>query len=152
VIAAVAAGVLAAFVATQDDEKPREKSGPVTVTTQETLGGTTVVTTVVTTMEPEPPPTVSIDEAVQLTDEATELLRDKLWDEALQTQRRALPPLQGTYTDDFRYEAYAAYNMGKALAELGRCDKAIPFLDRSEELQGHRGEIDKARKLCEEKG
>jgi hypothetical protein len=40
--------------------------------------------------------------------------------------------------------------MGKALAELGRCDQAIPYLDRSEELQGHRHEIDEARKTCEE--
>jgi eukaryotic-like serine/threonine-protein kinase len=150
VLAAIAAGILAAFIATQDDETPGGQQGPVTVTAEETLGGTTVVTTVVTTTQAEPPPTVSLDEAVQVTDEATALLRDELWNEALRTQRRALPPLEGTYADDFRYEAYAAYNMGKALAELGRCDKAIPFLDRSEELQGHRGEIDKARKLCEE--
>jgi hypothetical protein len=47
--------------------------------------------------------------------------------------------------DDFRYEGYAAYNMGKAVAELGRCEQAIRYLDRSEELQGHRHEIDEPR-------
>jgi hypothetical protein len=40
--------------------------------------------------------------------------------------------------------------MGKALAELGRCEQALRYLDRSEELQGHRKEIDEARKRCEE--
>ena len=40
--------------------------------------------------------------------------------------------------------------MGKAQAELGRCEQALRYLDRSEELQGHRKEIDEARKTCEE--
>jgi tetratricopeptide (TPR) repeat protein len=93
---------------------------------------------------------VSLEEAVQLTDEATRLLEEEQWEDALKTQRRALKPLEGTYRDDFRYEAYAAFNMGKAQAELGRCEQALRYLDRSEELQGHRKEIDEARKTCEE--
>jgi tetratricopeptide (TPR) repeat protein len=96
------------------------------------------------------PTPISLQEAVQLTDQATELLGQEQWDEALSTQRRALEPLERTYTDEFRYEAYAAYNMGKALAELGRCEQALRHLDRSKELQGHRHEIDVARKACEE--
>ena len=59
----------------------------------------------------------------------------------------ALAPLEGTYRDDFRYEAYANYNAGKALAELGRCEKALAYLDRSQALQGSRSEIDEARDL-----
>ena len=46
------------------------------------------------------------------------------------------------------YEAYAEYDLGAALAGLGRCDEALPHLDRSEALQGHRKEIDRARKAC----
>ena len=42
--------------------------------------------------------------------------------------------------------------MGKALAELGRCEQALRYLDRSEELQGQRDEIDDARAKCEEGG
>jgi hypothetical protein len=42
--------------------------------------------------------------------------------------------------------------MGKALAELGRCQQAVRYLNRSEELQGHRHEIDEARKKCEGSG
>jgi tetratricopeptide (TPR) repeat protein len=125
--------------------------GPVTVTVEETVG-TTVVTTVVTTTPEAPSGQVSLDEAVQLTDEATQLLGEERWEEALRTQRRALDALEDTYSDDFRYEAYAAYNMGKALAELGRCEQAFRYLDRSEELQGQRDEIDDARAKCEEGG
>jgi tetratricopeptide (TPR) repeat protein len=149
-VAAIAAGILAAFLTTRDDDEPRRRQqGRVTVTVQETIG-TTVVTTDVTTTIPTTAGGVSLQEAVQLTDQATALLEDEEWEEALRTQTHALPALRDTYTDDFRYEAYAAYNMGKALAELDRCPRALRFLDRSEELQGRREEIDEARAICEE--
>jgi eukaryotic-like serine/threonine-protein kinase len=151
-LAAIAAGVLAAVLSTQD-EQPRQGNqnpGPVTVTTQETLGTTTIVETITTTPATTTTTDVSIEDAVQLTDEATALLQQEQWEEALRTQRRALPALRDTYTDDFRYEAYAAYNMGKALAELGRCPRALKFLDRSDDLQGQRQEIDEARATCED--
>ena len=46
------------------------------------------------------------------------------------------------------YEAYAEYDLGAALAQLQRCEEALPHLDRSQELQGHRKEIDEARRAC----
>jgi serine/threonine protein kinase len=153
-VAALVAGlVVAAMLTSQDDNNTTAPptQGPVTVTAEETVG-TTVVTTVVTTTPEAPSGQVSLDEAVQLTDEATQLLGEERWEEALRTQRRALDALEDTYSDDFRYEAYAAYNMGKALAELGRCEQAFRYLDRSEELQGQRDEIDDARAKCEEGG
>ena len=55
---------------------------------------------------------------------------------------QALRSLNGTGQ---LYEAYAEYDLGAALAALGRCDEALPHLDRSEQLQGHRKEIDRAR-------
>ena len=42
--------------------------------------------------------------------------------------------------------------MGKALAELGRCEQGLTYLDRSEDLQGPRDEIDAARAKCEGEG
>jgi hypothetical protein len=151
-VAAIAAGILAAVIATGDEDEPRRRNpaqGPVTVTAEETLGTTTIIETITTTPETTTAPDVTLQEAVALTDQATAFLEDNEWEEALRTQKRALPALRGTYTDDFRYEAYAAYNMGKALAELGRCQRALNFLDRSEELQGQRSEIDEARARCE---
>lgn len=149
--AALVAGLVVAVLTSQDDNNTTAPptQGPVTVTTEETVG-TTVVTTVVTATAEAPAGQVSLDEAVQLTDEATQLLEEERWEDALRTQRRALNALEDTYSDDFRYEAYAAYNMGKALAELGRCQQALRYLDRSEELQGQRDEIDETRAKCEE--
>jgi tetratricopeptide (TPR) repeat protein len=151
-LAAIAAGVLAAVVATQEDEprRNRQRQDRVTVTAEQTLGTTTVVETITTTPATTTTGSVSLEEAVQLTDQATALLGEEQWKEARRTQKRGLRALRGTYTDQFRYEAYAAYNMGKALAELGRCEPALRYLDRSEELQGHREEIDEARARCEE--
>jgi tetratricopeptide (TPR) repeat protein len=149
-LAAIAAGLVAAILTAGDAQpsKPNKTQGRVTLTAQETVG-TTVVTTTVVTTSAEAPSQVTLDDAVALTDQATALLRDGSWEDALKTQRRALKTLEGTYSDDFRYEAYAAYNMGEALAELGRCEQALRYLDRSEELQGHRREIDEARARCE---
>jgi tetratricopeptide (TPR) repeat protein len=151
-VLALAAGVLAAVLSSQDDggTSTQPAQQPVTVTAEQTVG-TTVVTTLVTTTAPAAAP-MSLQEAVQVTDEASGLLEQEQWEAALATQRRALKALEGTYTDDFRYEAYAAYNMGQALAELGQCEQALLYLDRSDELQGHRKEIDKARKTCEAGG
>lgn len=159
VLAGLAAGVLVAAVATRGED-PQEAPGPelVTITQLETLEGTTVEQVVTTTVEaPAAAPEnegggdggVSVEEAVTLTDEATAQLEQGDWEEALRLMEQALPPLQGTYSDDFRYEAYAEYNIGKALAELGRCDDALPHLERSEELQGTRGPITSAKQTCE---
>jgi hypothetical protein len=47
------------------------------------------------------------------------------------------------------YEAYANYDLGRALVEQGRCEEALTYLDRSEQIQGSRKEITNARKKCE---
>jgi eukaryotic-like serine/threonine-protein kinase len=161
-LAALAGGGLAAYLATGSDEepskKPAKRANPVTVTQRETLPGATVVQTITTTLPsttaPAPTPvppasgTVSVDEAVSLTDQSTGYLRSGDWASAWGAVKPALAPLTGTYSDDFRYEAYAYYDAGKALAELGRCERALRYLDRSESLQGSRSEIDEAQAQC----
>jgi tetratricopeptide (TPR) repeat protein len=59
--------------------------------------------------------------------------------------RQAAAALQGSGQV---YEAYAEYDLGAALAALGRCDEALQHFDRSEAIQGKRREIDRARKTC----
>lgn len=158
-LAAFVGGVSAAYLATTGDDpqqaRPAKRARAVTVTQEETLPGTTVLQTVTTTTASDPPPppapipaAVSIDEAVARTDQATGYLRSGDWLSAWTAVKPALRPLNGTYADDFRYEAYAYYDAGKALAELGRCQKALKYLDRSESLQGSRSEIDEARARC----
>jgi len=83
-----------------------------------------------------------------LTDEATARLQSGDYAGAVALASQALQVLGG----QMPYEAYAEYDLGAALAGLGRCDEALPHLDRSQQLQGHRKEIDQARKACKHTG
>ena len=117
-----------------------------------TQPGTTVTTQVTTTAPaattetPAPPPPPPAANGVALTDQATRLLREERWSEAESVARRAVAALDGSGE---LYEGYANYDLGRALVEQGRCDEAIPYLDRSEEIQGNRKEIRDARRRCE---
>jgi hypothetical protein len=82
---------------------------------------------------------------VALTDQATRELEDGDYARAEQLARQAVAALQGSGE---LYEAYAAYDLGAALVGLARCDEALPHLERSEDLQGKRKEIDRARRAC----
>ena len=112
-----------------------------TVTTQVTT--TAPATTATTTPTTEVPPGAG---GVELTDQSTQLLREKRWAEAEAVSRQAVAALDGSGE---LYEAYANYNLARALVEQGRCDEAMPYLDRSEDLQGERKEIRQARRRCE---
>ena len=93
---------------------------------------------------PPPPPPPPRGNGIALTDQATRLLQTGDYAGAAALASRALGSLHGQQP----YEAYAEYDLGAALAGLGRCDEALSHLDRSEALQGHRKEIDRARKQC----
>jgi Flp pilus assembly protein TadD len=86
---------------------------------------------------------------VALTDQATELLRAGDYAGAERLARQAVTALLGSGQ---LYEAYAEYDLGAALVGLGRCDEALPHLDRSESLQGERKEISRARRACRKSG
>ena len=151
-------GVAAAFLLGRDDESPSGPPGAApdvqTVTREVTVQDepTTVVQTATSPTEEETTPPdadLSVEEAAALNDEAFgSHMQQGDYEGALPLLERAVPALRGTYSDDFPYEAYAEYNLGKTLAELDRCDEALPHLDRSEELQGHRGPITAARRQC----
>jgi eukaryotic-like serine/threonine-protein kinase len=98
---------------------------------------------------PPPPPPPARASGVALTDQATGLLQAGDWAGAERVARQAVAALEGTGQ---LYEAYAEYDLGLALAQLRRCDEALPHLDRSKELQGDRKPIDQARKLCKKDG
>jgi eukaryotic-like serine/threonine-protein kinase len=140
--AAVAGAGLAAIVATRGDGK---RVTPSVVT--RTLPGTTVRRTVTQppTTAPQPPPPPARTDGVALTDEATRLLERGDYAGAERIARQAVAALAGSGET---YEAFAEYDLGSALAGLGRCGEALEHLERSEEIQGHRKEIDRARKKC----
>ena len=156
------AGVALAMTAGDDDPPAqttqKEPQAPQTVTITKTTQGETVQQTVTAPAPPPPPPpppptgngnsgTISMAEARALTDEATGALRDGDYERAYTLAAQALEGrLRGTGNI---YEAYASYDAGAAAAALDRCDIALPLLDRSEDIQGQRSEIDEARAQCE---
>jgi serine/threonine protein kinase len=131
---------IAALVGGDDGPRTRTLVQRQTVTTP----GTTITTT--EPAPPPPPPSPAGKSGVQLTDEATGLLRAGRWSEAEVVARQAVAKLRGSAET---YEAYAEYDLGRALAEQGKCPEALQHLNRSEQLQGHRPEIDDARSKCQ---
>jgi len=115
---------------------------------EETAVGKTVVHTAKgTTAEVTvPAPSgVSVAQARALQDESTAELGRGNWERALVLSQQALERLRG---NDRTYEAYANYNIGKALAELGRCDEALPYLERREQLLGRHPDVTAAKRKC----
>ena len=155
---ALGAGLGAAGILGGDEEPQTRTVVQTQVTTQQgqpttvretvttTQATTTQPTTQATTTQPTTATTApSGQSGVELTDQATALLRQGRWQEAEAVARQALAQLEGTGE---LYEAYANYNLGRALVEQGRCDEALPHLDRSEAIQGSRREIREARARC----
>jgi eukaryotic-like serine/threonine-protein kinase len=147
--AAALAGAAVAAILTGGDDEPEATPSVVTFTRVQTLPGTTVRETIRTTAPeppPPPPPVPSGSSGRALTDAATARLRQNDWAGAEGLARQAVQKLEGG--GDGLYLAYALYDLGRALAEQGRCDEALPHLDRSEHLQGRRPDIDRARQKC----
>jgi tetratricopeptide (TPR) repeat protein len=96
---------------------------------------------------PPPPshPPASSASAASLNDQGYRLMQSGRYGDALPLLQQAVAKLRGTYSSSYRYEAWASYNLAYTLLKLGRCGEALPLLDRSEHLQGHRVEIDRAR-------
>jgi hypothetical protein len=141
-------GGLALAAVLGDDDPP----STTTIVSSETitLPGTTVTTEVTTTAPATTATTATTapagESGVELTDQSTALLNGGRWAEAEAVARQAVAELEGTGE---LYEAYANYNLGRALVEQDRCDEALPYLDRSEQIQGSRPEITEARARCE---
>jgi eukaryotic-like serine/threonine-protein kinase len=147
-LALTGAGV-AAILTNGDDG---ETAAPQTVTRVTTIEGEPTTETVVTTAPattqappPPPPPPATGGSPVQLTDRATELMRQGRYAEALPLAQQALRALQGSGDT---YEGYANYNVGRSLVELGRCDEAVPYLRRREQLLGPHPDVTSALQEC----
>lgn len=99
------------------------------------------------TTAPAPSQRLSVAQARALQDESTAAMRAGDWERALALAQQALAALRGR---DRTYEAYANFNIGNSLANLGRCDEAMPYLHRREQLLGPHPAVGEARELCEE--
>lgn len=105
------------------------------------------------TPAPPGPPDLSVAEARALNDVAYGLMLEGDHARAVAPLRRAVAALEGAGPAD-PFEAYANYNLGASLLELGRCAEARPPLLRSDRLQD-RVELDRALarvQLCRRRG
>ena len=151
--AAIVGALLAAALAGGDDTP--NLASTVTVEGERVTVTETTETTAPPPPPPPPPPSTATSPppapqpagltGKELTDQATALMREGRFAEALTVAQQALQTLSGTGE---LYEAYANYNVGRSLIELGRCEEGLPYIDTSMRLQGQRRELVEARKLC----
>ena len=118
--------------------------GPGATTT--TTPPTTIIETTTqteTTPPPEttePPGTTTPVDGTALNDEGFALMQEGEYESALPLLERAVEALAGTGT---LAEAYASYNLAFTRLTLGNCEGVLALLERSEEVQGKRKEIDR---------
>ena len=119
-----------------------------TVVVTETAEGATVERTV-TQEESAPPAGTAVDQSGSaLNDRGFRLLQAGDVGAALPVLESAVAALQGSSSIT---EAYASYNLAVARFASGSCDGVTELLDRSEEIQGRRKEIDRLRKQVEKR-
>jgi eukaryotic-like serine/threonine-protein kinase len=136
-------GAVAAIVLADGGSKPAAAPpAPRTVTTVVTRQGTTVQATVPAT---PPAPTQS-----SLSGRAADLagyykMRAGDYAGALPLLRQAVQRLSGA---GFPNEAYANYNLGYTLLQLGQCNEAMPYLETAKALEPQRHEPQDALKAA----
>ena len=137
------AGIAAAVIATRTDNTPKVLVRTVT------RPGTTVERTITTTPSTSQPPA----NGAALNNAGFAKMQAHDYNGALPLLEQAVSALQGTGSLD---EAYADYNLAATRFALGSCDGVLDLLDRSQQIQGHRKEIDHLRhdahKNCEGQG
>ncbi len=160
-VALLAGGGALAWVLTGLDDGPQLA----TVVLTETLQGETVERTVTESdtvvltetapppeddppapPPPEPPPAPTGESGAQLNDRGFRMLQQGDVQGALPVLESAVSVLRGSAT---LAEAYASYNLAAARFGVGSCDGVAELLDRSEQVQGRRTEIDRLRRQVE---
>jgi len=158
-VALILLGVGAAAVLTNGDstgERTVTRVRTQVTTVSDTASTTTVTETTTlpeetTTSESETTTEVSGDGA-SLNDQGFLLMQQGDYEGALPLLEAAVDDLAGSGS---LAEAYASYNLAFTRFALGTCEGVSELLDRSEEIQGRRSEIDRlerdVRKECEGK-
>ncbi len=138
--ALVLAGVGTAAMLAGGDAEPAR-----TVTTVRTVVSDSTSTETVTETSIADEPT-QLDDGVALNAEGYELMQDGDYAAALPILERAVAALAGSGEVT---EAYASYNLAFTRFALGECDGVLELLERSQEVQGKRREIDQLRREVE---
>ena len=159
--ALLAAGAAGAWALTGGEEEPESRTVVVTQTRQgETVERTVTESDTVTVEAPtgegegeegggdEGSGSGSGESGAELNDRGFALLQQGDVQGALPLLESAVSKLQGSAT---LAEAYASYNLAVARFSNGSCDGVADLLDRSEDVQGGRKEIDRLRNQVEKR-
>jgi serine/threonine protein kinase len=141
-------GAIAAIVLTSGDTKTKAAvpPRPKTVTTIVTRQGSTVQTTITVPTTPPPPPPATPPppgtnptslSGVALNEAGYSKMQAGDYTGALPLLQQAVAKLSGV---GYPNEAYANYNLGYTLLQLGQCSEAVPYLERAQQLEPQRHE------------
>jgi serine/threonine protein kinase len=135
---AAVAGAIAAIVLSNGNEKSKASAPPkartVTVTRESSTGPPTVTT------QAQPPPAAPASSSLSgsaLNDAGFTKMQAGDYTGALPLLQQAVAKLNGV---GFPSEAYANYNLGYTLLQLGRCSEAMPYLQTAAHLEPQRHE------------
>ena len=135
---AAVGGAIAAIVLSNGGHKSKSSAPPaprtVTVTRQSSTGPATVTTA---PSPPPPPPASSSLSGSALNDAGFAKMQAGNFAGALPLLQQAVTKLSGV---GFPNEAYANYNLGYTLLQLGRCAEAVPYLQTAAQLEPQRHE------------
>ena len=141
VLVGAIAGAFAGYFLTrgpsQRSAAPQPKVKTVVRTVTSPSGATTTVVRQVTTTPPAPVPSGTGPHA--LNDQGYAKMRASDYAGAVPLLERAVHDLKGAGPAD-PYEAYANYNLGYSLLQLGRCKEAIRYLKTAQRLEPQRSE------------
>ena len=145
IVLLLAAGVIAAIAASRGGggSKPPQ----VTTIVRTVTGPGQTVQQTVTAPTPTPPTTTASTTAsgssgIALNAAGYDRMKAGDYHGALPLLQQAVAKLQGTGSTT---EAYADYNLALTEFALGQCADVVQLLDASQQIQGHRPEIDKLR-------
>ncbi len=130
-------GLTAAALVSNDDEPSIRTVTRVTTTVSDLTSTLTVTETGTVPDEPS---------GAELNDAGFARMQAGDYAGALPLLEQAVAELAGTGS---LAEAYASYNLAFTRFALGSCDDVLDLLDRSEEVQGERSEIDRLRREAE---
>ena len=137
----------AAFVSDEDDPQVRTITRvTTTVSTLSDTESTLTVTETATVPDEETTSAPSGASGAELNNEGFARMQAEDYEGALPLLEQAVSKLSGTGS---LAEAYASYNLAFTRLALGSCDGVLELLDRSEEVQGGRSEIDRLRREAE---
>jgi eukaryotic-like serine/threonine-protein kinase len=145
IVLLLAGGIaLAALLSSREEAGEPQPSVRTIVTTAP--GTTEVVTTTAPPPTTTAPPPPAEPTGAELNDQGFALMQQGNYQGALPLLEQAVQKLSGSGE---LAEAYALYNLAFTRLQLGQCEGVPELLDRSEQIQGQRGDINKARRQFE---